>query len=63
VVADRDAMGVAPQVPQHGCCPTESRFRVDDPVGVEEGIDKGVPLIWIAEALSGACEVEVAARE
>ena len=61
VVADRDAMGVAPEVAQHGGRPTEGRLRVDDPVGLEERIDEGVPLRRIAEVLGAAGEVEVAA--
>ena len=62
VIADRDPMRVAPEVPQHRGGPAEGRFRIDDPVGLEERIDKGVPLRRIAQALGGAREVEVAAR-
>ena len=60
MVADRDAMRVAPQIPQHRWRPTEGRFRIDDPVGLEERIDEGVPLRRIAEALGRAGEVQVA---
>ena len=43
VIADRDAMGVAPEVPQDGGGAAEGRLRIDDPVGLEERVDEGVP--------------------
>ena len=61
VIADRDAMGVAPEVAQDGGRATEGRLRVDDPVGLEERIDEGVPLRRVAQVLGGAGEVEFVA--
>ena len=43
MVADRDPMGVAPEVPQHRGCPTEGWLGVDDPVGLEERVDEEPP--------------------
>jgi len=41
VVADRHAMGVATEIPQDGGRAAEGRLGVDDPVGLEEGVDEG----------------------
>jgi hypothetical protein len=60
VVADRDPMRIAPQIAQHRGRPAESRFGIHDPVGIEKGIDEGVPLRWIAQAPGGPGEVKVA---
>ena len=43
VIADRHAMGVAPEVSEDGHSPTEGWLGVDDPVGLEERIDEGPP--------------------
>ena len=43
MIADGDAMGIAAEIAQHRRGPTEGRLRIDDPVGVEERIDEGVP--------------------
>ena len=51
VIADRDAMRVAPEVAQDGGRPTEGRFGIDDPVGLEERVDEGPPR---ASGLGGA---------
>ena len=58
VIADRDAMGVAPEIAQDGGRPTEGRLGVDDPVGLEERVDEGVPLRRVAQVLAAAGEVE-----
>jgi len=39
VVADRYAMGVAPEIPQDGGGATEGGFGIDHPVGLKERID------------------------
>ena len=59
MVADRDPMRVAPEIAQHGGRPTEGRLRVDDPVGLEERIDEGVPLRRVAQVLGATGEVQV----
>ena len=58
MIADRHAMGVAPEVAQHGGRSAEGRLRVDDPVRLEERIDEGVPLRRVAQVLGGAGEIE-----
>ena len=59
VIADRDAMRVAPEVAQDGGRPAEGRLGVDHPVALEERIDEGVPRGRVAQGLSGAREIEV----
>ena len=58
VIADRDPMGVAPEIAQHRRRAPEGRLDVDDPVGLEEGVDEGVPLRRVAQVRGGAGEVE-----
>ena len=58
MIADRHAMGIAPEVAQDGGRATEGRLGVDDPVGLEERVDEGVPLRRVAQVLGGAGEVE-----
>ena len=62
VIADRDAMGVAAEVPHHGRRPTEGGLCVHDPVRLEERVDEGPPPLGIAELLGGSPEVELAPR-
>ena len=62
MVADRDPMRVASQVPQHRGRPTKGRFRVHHPVSLKESIDEGVPLRRIAQRLGGTREVEFTVR-
>src|SRR5688572_23308354 len=50
VIADRDAMRVAPEVAQNGGRAAEGRLGVHDPVGVEEGTD--VPFLQDARQLT-----------
>ena len=58
VIADRHAMGIAPEVPEDGVCATKGRLGVDDPVGLEEGVHEGVPLPWGTQRLAVTREVE-----
>ena len=58
MIADRHAMGVAPEVAQDGGRAAEGRLGVDDPVGLEEGVDEGAPLRRVSQVLGGAGEVE-----
>jgi hypothetical protein len=51
-------MGVAPEVAQHGGGPTEGRFGIDDPVGLEERVDEGLPRSGVAEVLAPPSEIE-----
>ncbi len=44
VIADRDSMGIAPEIAQDGGRAPEGRLGVDDPVRLEEGVDEGPPL-------------------
>ena len=46
VIADRDAMGVAPEIPEDGGGAPEGWLGVDDPVRFEEGVDEGAPRHW-----------------
>ena len=62
VIADRDAMRVAPQVAQHGGRSPEGGLRVHDPVGLEERVDEGVPPSRIPEVLGGAGQFEFMPR-
>ena len=59
MIADRDAMRVAPEIAEHGCRPTEGGLRVHDPVGLEERVDEGVPLSRVPQVLGGAGEIEL----
>jgi len=43
VIADRDAMRVAPEIAQHRRRAAKGGLGVDDPVGVEEGVDEAPP--------------------
>jgi hypothetical protein len=52
-------MGVAPEVPKDGGRAAEGRLRVDDLVGVEEGIDESPPGFRRLEVVTVAGEVEV----
>ena len=54
VIADRHAMGVAPEIAQDGGRTTEGRLGIHHPVGLEERIDEGVPLRRVAEVLGVA---------
>src|ERR1019366_9790680 len=58
VIADRHAMRVPPEIPQDRGGPTEGGFGIDDPVGLEERVDEGVPLCLVAQRRGGAGEVE-----
>ena len=49
VIADRDAMGIPTEVPQHGGRAAEGRLRIDDPVGAKQRVDKRVPAGRLAE--------------
>ena len=60
MIADGDAMRVPPEVAQYGGGAAEGRLRIDDPVGLEEGVDEGPPLRGVAEVLGGAGEIELA---
>ena len=59
VIADRHAMRVAPEIAQHRCRAAEGRLGIDDPVGLEERVDEGVPLRRVAQRRGGAREVEL----
>ena len=61
VIADRDAMRVAPEIAQHRRRAAEGGLGIDDPVGLEERVDEGVPLRRVAQRRGGAREVEFAA--
>ena len=54
MIADRHAMGVAPEVAQDGGRATEGRLSVDDPVGLEERVDEGPPRGGVAQVLAAA---------
>ncbi len=58
VIAERHAMGVAPDVPQDGAGTTEGRLGVDDPVGLEECVDASSPRRPGAQMLAAARQVE-----
>ena len=58
VIGDGDAMRVPSEVAQHGADAAEGGLGIDDPVGLKEGVDKGVPLRRLAQALRGTREVE-----
>ena len=59
VIADRDPMGVAPEIAQDGRRAPEGRLRVDHPIGREERVDEGVPLRRVAEVLAATGEFEL----
>ena len=59
VIADRHAMGIAPEVTQHGRRAPKGRLGVDDPVGVEKGVDEGAPLRRITQVLGVAREIQL----
>ncbi len=61
VIADRHAMGVAPEIAQDGGRATEGRLGVDDPVGLEERVDEGAPRGRGPQVLAAAGEVELVA--
>src|SRR4051794_4714761 len=58
MIADRHTMRVPPTIPQDRGGPTKGGFGIDDPVGVEERVDEGVPLGRVAQGRGGAGEVE-----
>ena len=49
VIADRHTMRVAPEIPQDRRGATKGGFGIDDPVGLEERVDEGVPLRRVAQ--------------
>jgi hypothetical protein len=63
VIADRHAMGVAPEVLEDGVCATKGRLGVHHPVSVEERVDEGPPRRRIAQMLAPAGQVEFVAVE
>ena len=60
VIADRDAMGVATEVPQDGGRAPEGGLGVHHPVGLEEGVDEGAPRRRVAQVLAAAGQIEFA---
>ncbi len=58
MIAEGDPMGIPAQVAQHRGCSAKRGLGVHHPVGVEEGIDEGVPLRRGVQVLSGAGQVE-----
>ena len=60
VIADRDAMGIAPEIAQDGGRAPEGRLGVDDPVRLEEGVDEDPPLRRVTQVLAATGEVELA---
>ena len=59
MIADRDTMRIAPEIPQDRGGAPEGRLRLDDPVGLKERVDEGVPLRRVAQRRGGAGEVEL----
>ena len=59
VIADRDPMGIAPEIAQHGRCATKGRLGVDHPVGLEKRVDEGAPLRRVMEVSGAAGEIEL----
>ena len=59
VIADRHAMGVAPEVPEDGGRATKGWLGVDHPVGLEERVDEGPPRRRVSEVLAPPSEIEL----
>jgi hypothetical protein len=59
MVGDGNAVSVASQVVEDMFCPAEGRFRVDDPLLMEELIDETVEAIGLSEADDRAVKVEL----
>lgn len=59
VVADRHAMGIAPEIPQDGGSAAEGGLGVDDPVSLEERIDESPPRRRVSEVLIAAGQLEL----
>ena len=53
---------IAPQAAKDGRCPAKGWLGVDDPVGLKERVDKGVPLRRVPELLAATGEVVVVVR-
>jgi len=62
VIADRDTMGIASEIPEDGGGPAEGRLDVHDPIGAKQRVNEGVPLGRLAERRRDAAEVQLAAR-
>ena len=52
VIADRDTMGIASEIPEDGGGPAEGRLDVHDPIGAKQCVDEGVPLRRAAQMLA-----------
>jgi hypothetical protein len=63
VIADRDAMGIAPEIPEHGRGSAKGRLGVDDPLRAKETVDKGAPGGRLTKRGGGATEIELATRK
>ena len=59
VIADRDPMGVAPEIAQDGGRAPEGGLGVHHPIGREERVDEGVPLRRGTEVLAATGEFEL----
>jgi hypothetical protein len=61
VIADRDAMRIAPEISQDGGRSPEGGLGVHDPVRLEESVDEDPPLGRVTQVRAAAGEVEFAA--
>jgi hypothetical protein len=59
VIADRDTMGVAPEIPEDGRGTAEGRLGIDHPVGLEERIDEGPLRDGVSQVFTASGEVEL----
>jgi len=59
VIADRHAMGIAPEVPEDSVPSPKGRFGVDDPIGLKECVDEGVPRGAVPQVLAPSREIEL----
>lgn len=62
MITDRDAMGVASEVPQDSGGSTEGWFGIHDPVGAKERVDEGVPASRCAERGARAAQIQLVAH-
>ena len=59
MITDCHAMRVTPEVSEDGQGSAEGWLGVDDPVGLEERVDEGVPRGLVTQMLAAANEIEL----
>lgn len=62
VIADRNAVGRASELPQHGGGSATGWFHIDHPIGAKQRVHERAPVSGVAPPGVGATEIELAVR-